>query len=148
MGTKTVNKALILFVLCIPFLSLYGQHNDSIFILVKDSDIINLDENYWEKEETKSKIIFSFGLETLHHFVNLIHCKGIHEMEFISQREYKNMSFSKISDLKKKLINSKYFDSPNELFKNIYVVSHYANEISVYEVYWENEFIHDEIIKN
>ena len=110
--------------------------------------MINLDENYWEKEETKSKMIFSFGLETLHHFVNLIHCKGIHEMKFISQREYDSMNFSKISDLKKTIINSKYLDSPNEVFKNIYVVSHDANEISVYEVYWENKFIYDEITEN
>lgn len=124
----------ILVLYCCPLTQTKGQ---PVYIKAEKSNVILLDENYFEVSENKKKLFFTFGMDHLEELNMFTHTKEKDKERIIDKIEANKIKFSSIESLNSALKANGFWDNPNDYFKEIYIVFFKENSTIIYEVCWE-----------
>ena len=136
MALKIVSSLFLgtLVLYCCPLTQTKGQ---PVYIKAEKSNVILLDENYFEVSENKKKLFFTFGMDHLVELNLFTHTKEKDKERIIDKIEANKIKFSSIESLNSALKANGFWDNPNDYFKEIYIVFFKENSTIIYEVCWE-----------
>ena len=136
MALKIVSSLFLgtLVLYCCPLTQTKGQ---PVYIKAEKSNVILLDENYFEVSENKKKLFFTFGMDHLEELNLFTHTKEKDKERIIDKIEANKIKFSSIESLNSALKANGFWDNPNDYFKEIYIVFFKENSTIIYEVFWE-----------
>ena len=136
MALKIVSSLFLgtLVLYCCPLTQTKGQ---PVYIKAEKSNVILLDENYFEVSENKKKLFFTFGMDHLEELNMFTHTKEKDKERIIDKIEANKIKFSSIESLNSALKANGFWDNPNDYFKEIYIVFFKENSTIIYEVCWE-----------
>lgn len=136
MALKIVSSLFLgtLVLYCCPLTQTKGQ---PVYIKAEKSNVILLDENYFEVSENKKKLFFTFGMDHLEELNMFTHTKEKDKERIINKIEANKIKFSSIESLNSALKANGFWDNPNDYFKEIYIVFFKENSTIIYEVCWE-----------
>lgn len=136
MALKIVSSLFLgtLVLYCCPLTQTKGQ---PVYIKAEKSNVILLDENYFEVSENKKKLFFTFGMDHLEELNLFTHTKEKDKERIIDKIEANKIKFSSIESLNSALKANGFWDNPNDYFKEIYIVFFKENSTIIYEVCWE-----------
>jgi len=144
MGTEGVIKYGFLVGLMLIFSnSGNAQDNSAVYIKSNNSEIIILDENYMERLETDSMVIFSFGLDSLGEINDFVYDKKGEGAQKIGIEEGDRLPYHTIGALNKRLMKAGLYDRPNVLFEKIFIVEKDEGSYSLYPVFWKKKIFEE-----